>query len=193
MRRVRRSPARAQGVAPHPAQGPGARRLHAYCPARSCPYDRIRSLSDNGRQYPHLEPLDKGLIEAARSLARDGYPASAVIAAHAATEVVTEFVIGCGLEWRGLPELEKPLGMSIRAYNLHNQYVRSLYVAVTGDKRLWERYGSQFGEHAERRHRAAHGGRVSFEEAEASVALADQVQRHLMAVVGDLHDRYVGD
>src|SRR5215203_3607236 len=99
-------------------------------------------MSTNGRSRPSSMPgIDRDLLEAAKALVRDGHAAAAVVSAHAATEVVSELVIGVLLEIRGLPELERPLKKLAR-FHSRNDGVRQMYEALSGDDlgttELWQ-------------------------------------------------------
>src|SRR5438552_3624167 len=106
----------------------------------------------NGRSRPSwLQPLDKDLLETARSLHRDGHPSAAVVTAHAATEVVSEFVIEAFFELRDVPELRDPISELARLHLSKDTRVRRLYEVLSGDDigttDLWRR----FCEHIDRR------------------------------------------
>jgi hypothetical protein len=143
-------------------------------------------MSESGRARPTgvFISIDRDLIPTARKLVRDEHPASAVVAAHAATEVVSEFIMGVLLSERGVPELERPLSKLAR-FHLTNDNVRRVYEALSGDDlgstELWNR----FMEHKKRRDGAAHAGvSVSLEEASQSVEVCDELIRHLFGVLG---------
>ena len=137
----------------------------------------------NGKpRPPGMLPLDRDLLAAAKALVADGHPASAVVAAHAATEVVAELVIGALLELHGVRPLEPHLKVLARSFHLTNDGVRGIYETLADDRLgasdLWQRYK----EHTKRRHGAAHGGEaISIEAAEDSIDVCDRLVRHLLS------------
>jgi hypothetical protein len=129
-----------------------------------------------------MKPLDRDLVSAARGLLRDGHAAAAVVTAHAATEVVAELIIAALLDVRGVGELARPLRRMARLHLTH-EGIRGVYEALSadplGESDLWRRYQ----EHVHRRNGAAHGdAEISLDAAEESIAVCDQLVKHLIGV-----------
>jgi len=79
----------------------------------------LLSVSTNGRSRPpRMHPLDNELLNAARALHRDGHAGAAVVTAHAAMEVVSEYVLPAFFGLRGVPELEGSRPASCPAISL---------------------------------------------------------------------------
>src|SRR3954451_13831335 len=102
-------------------------------------------MSGNGRSRPlGLQRIDRDLLGAARALHQGGHAAPAVVTAHAATEVVSEFVMARFFEIRGVPELEEPVEELARWFHLSNDRVRRLYEVLAADQigstALWRRF-----------------------------------------------------
>jgi hypothetical protein len=132
-----------------------------------------------------MEPLDRDLLASATGLLRDGHAAAAVVAAHAATEVISEFVIERLLGVRGVPELAQPLRRLAR-FHLTNPHARNLYEVLSDDAigttPLWESYSK----HCDRRNKAAHGAAsISIADGEDSVAVCGEMVTHLLNAWAD--------
>ena len=87
-----------------------------------------------------------------------------------------------GLCWvitkRSLTDIEEALDDLLPNYNLGNEKVRKLYVALSGDKVHEAKFWSAFQEHVTRRNKVVHEGKeVTRDEAEASLMAATELIR----------------
>jgi hypothetical protein len=72
-----------------------------------------------------------------------------------------------------------------KSYNLANDRVLQIYVAVCDDQIQQEPFWAQFKEHVRRRHRIVHSGQTaSQQEAEDSIAVVDDVVQHIRLNAG---------
>jgi hypothetical protein len=137
-------------------------------------------MTGNGRAHSYFISLERGLLDAAEALRRDGHFGPAVVTAQAAVEVVTEFVILDTLRERG-PELEEPFRKFIRSFSLRDERLRSLYQALTGDDIAQTDFWAELNEHMRRRNEVAHGEtRVSQDDADRSIRVARTAVNHLI-------------
>jgi len=72
--------------------------------------------------------------DTAKKLRDDGHHAAAIVTAQTACEVCTELVLTDVLRTRGVERLTKPLDDLLPRYNLANDKVRNLYVALSSDR-----------------------------------------------------------
>ncbi len=130
------------------------------------------------------------LLQLARALAAQGLHAQAVITAQTACEVYTEAVITALIQARGIADLHDAIERMIPNYNLANERVLRLYVALSSDKIQDAEFWQRFKTHVERRHEAAHQGKgLSPDVAEASCQVAEELIRHLESVLNKAKER----
>lgn len=133
------------------------------------------------KRFPHAS-----LLQLARGLATQGFHAQAVITAQTACEVCTEAVMTRLIRSRGIDDLQEALDWMIPTYNLGNDRVRKLYVALSSDEIEKATFWPRFKTHTERRHEAAHKGMgISAHVAEASCQVAEELIRHLETVLAN--------
>jgi hypothetical protein len=126
------------------------------------------------------------LLDTAKTLKDQGHSEAAIVTAQTACEVCTEVFLEAGFRNKGISYLNDPVEALLHNnYNLGNDRVRNLYAAVCDDPIQQEPFWSSFKEHVWRRHRVVHRGkRASQQEAEASIAVAEEVVRHIRRNAG---------
>jgi hypothetical protein len=132
----------------------------------------------------HWPPYHVRLLAEARGLIGGEEYQLAVVLAQVACELRAEQAFGACYERKAIGELAKPIRRLIPAYDLTNDRVRPLYEALTGDRLAAAPFWEELLAHAERRDDVVHRGRpVTRAEAEASVAVAERLIRHLDGVL----------
>jgi hypothetical protein len=133
------------------------------------------------------QPYHRFLLAKAQELSDDDYHAPAIVMAQMACEIATEQVISAAYKQRGIADLEDPVNELFPAFNLGNERLRRLYLALTGDVIQEQPWWSEYIEHTRRRNRVVHHGeRPSKEDAEASISVAKQFADHLDARLSEL-------
>jgi hypothetical protein len=102
--------------------------------------------------YPRI------LMDVARSLIDQGQFSIAVVVVHMACEVATEQKLSEAFRTRGINYLQDPVTDLLNGYNLGNDRIRNLYVALTDDKVHKGVFWSKFKESTSRRNKIAHEG-----------------------------------
>jgi hypothetical protein len=121
------------------------------------------------------------LLESAGRLRADGQHEAAIAMAQAACEVCTKTTLQALFLVNDIAYLTDPVGNLLPSYNLGNDRVRKLYVAVSGDPIQNEAFWSTFKQHAKRRHEVLHEGREPEPwESEASIEAVRSVVSHLL-------------
>jgi hypothetical protein len=120
------------------------------------------------------------LLSLARTLINEGRYSIAVIVAHMACEIATERSLSAAFATRGLQYLEAPVDELLNGYNLANERIRKLYIALTGDEVETESFWQRFKESARRRNSIIHSGAiVGRAEAKESYKAAADLVAHL--------------
>jgi HEPN domain-containing protein len=133
-----------------------------------------------GGVAPPLLPYHTALLDTARAFLQRDECQVAVVIAQTAVEVLVEQIVSEQLSKRSTtPQLQEWIKERGKPFGLTNQS-RALYVALTNDEiqktPFWERYRR----HVTRRHDVVHrGDLVDRPMAEESVAVADEIIRHL--------------
>jgi hypothetical protein len=124
------------------------------------------------------------LQEADALLTRQQQYGLSIVVAHTACEVATERAFSRAFASRGVPDLEDPVTEFFISYNMGNDRVRRVYVALTGDLagKTLPAWWSAFAESVQRRNRIVHRGeRASQQEAmkslNACAAFVDYLNR----------------
>jgi hypothetical protein len=134
------------------------------------------------RQSTSGPALHQELLVVARRLASQGEHRAAVVIAQTACEVLTEQVIRHLLELARAKAL-KDWALDVignRNFNLDNERVRKLYVALSDDRIMDRSLWAPYQAHVRLRHRVAHRGELPSEgEAKASCDAAGALLEHL--------------
>jgi hypothetical protein len=121
------------------------------------------------------------LLETAGRLRADGQHEAAIAMAQTACEVCTETMLQALFRINGITYLVEPVGNLLPSYNLANERVRKLYMAISGDPIQDESFWNAFKLHTKRRHEVVHGGRGAEPwESEESVEAVSAVVAHLL-------------
>jgi hypothetical protein len=109
--------------------------------------------------------------------------------AQTAVEVATENLLGAAFEAQGVGDLREPVLGLFTSFSLRNQRLYAVYEALTHDDlktsepRLWD----DFRAHIKRRNDIVHTGKkVSNDEAEASVDVAERMVQYLQGVLAKM-------
>jgi hypothetical protein len=129
-------------------------------------------------------PWHQVLLDTAEQLHRDGHHEVAVVTSIMACETATERALAHFFNLRGLQHLREPIEAFYTSYNLSNERLRKLYVALSGDEiqtaTFWPRYKAS----AKVRHSVVHNGaRASTSEASDAVSVAAEFVRHMVDVM----------
>jgi hypothetical protein len=123
--------------------------------------------------YPRI------LMNLARSLIDEGQFSIAVVVVHMACEVATEQKLSEAFRTRGINYLQDPVTDLINGYNLGNDRIRNLYVALTGDEVHKAVFWLKFKESTSRRNKIAHEGlTVDKAAADDSYKASDDLLTH---------------
>lgn len=121
------------------------------------------------------------LLDAAGRLRADGHHEAAIATAQTACEVCTETMLSALFRIKGITYLTDPVGNLIPNYNLSNDRVRTLYVAVSEDPIHEEPFWGAFKRHTKCRNEVVHGGREAEPwESEESIEAVKAVVGHLL-------------
>ena len=125
------------------------------------------------------------LLSTAESLKDQGHHEAAIVTAQTACEVCVEVFLEAGFRDKGIADLADPIGRLLPNYNVGNERVRRIYVAVCDDQIHQEPFWSSYQKHVERRNRVVHRGeKASRQEADDSIAVATEVVRHIRSKAG---------
>jgi hypothetical protein len=121
------------------------------------------------------------LRDTAEQVCEDGYHEAAIVMAHTACEVCTAAILTEALRAKGVEPLADPIDELLTSYNLANNKVRNLYVALTGHCIQDERFWSKFKECASKRNKVVHRGHsATADEARQSIDATKDVIDYLL-------------
>jgi hypothetical protein len=104
------------------------------------------------RLYTHL-------LDSAERLFDAGEHGVAVIVAATACEVVAERAITKAFATKNVPELEGPVTAFLQSYSIHGDRSRGLYIALTGDEIVKEKFWEGYTKLVKHRQEVAHKGK----------------------------------
>jgi DNA-binding Lrp family transcriptional regulator len=120
------------------------------------------------------------LLTNAKELHRQGHHEAAIVIAHTACEVCTDLALKNALSVNKVEHLADPIDGLLRGYNLADDRVRKMYVAVSADSIHQEPFWQSFKEHSKRRNNIVHHGhKATAEESDNSIRAVEAVIRHL--------------
>jgi len=126
--------------------------------------------------FAYSGPDHQVFLDMAKLLLDQGQQQMTVIAAQMACEVCVEQALGKLLKHKGLDFLEESIDSLIPSYNLANDKVRKLYVAVSADKVQDAPFWSKFKEFVQLRNKIVHEGKwIERCEAEESLEVASKL------------------
>jgi hypothetical protein len=97
-----------------------------------------------------------------------------------AAEIAVEGCLSKSFTSLGIPHLEGPISDFFNGYNLANDRIRKLFVAMTGDQIEKQSFWQEFKESATRRNKIVHEGKsVGEPEALSSLDAVTELLRHL--------------
>jgi len=121
------------------------------------------------------------LLEAAERLRDDGHHEAAIATAQTACEVCTETTLQALFRIKGITYLTDPVCNLLPNYNLANERVRKLYVALSGDPIQDKSFWNTFKLHTKRRNEVVHRGHEAEPwESEESIEAVRSVVSHLL-------------
>ena len=129
-------------------------------------------------------PWHRALLDTAEQLRLDGHHEVAVVTSIMAWETAVERAFAHFFDSKGLNDLREPIEAFYSSYNLSNDRLRRLCVALSGDDiqdcTFWARYKAG----ATVRHTVVHtGARASADEASAAVTVAREFVQHMVDVM----------
>ncbi len=120
------------------------------------------------------------LLDTAKSLISQEHYMSAVVIAQTACEILTELTIKTILVAKRLDYLDHPISGLLPNYNLGNEKVRKLYVALSGDKIQDTPFWVGYTKMVTLRNKVVHKGtRPSLQQAEQAYKAAKELIKHL--------------
>ena len=123
------------------------------------------------------------LLHAARQMMVTGRHEVAVVTAQMACEVCAERVISTYFRFREVEFLEDSVEDLLPSYNLANDKVRRIYVALTQDQIHQQYFWSEYKTMVSIRNKAVHAGvRIQESQAQMVSRIATSVVKHLQAV-----------
>jgi hypothetical protein len=127
-----------------------------------------------------VKTYPRALLSVARRFIDQGDFSIAVVVAHMACEVATERRLSEAFATKGIDYLEDAVTDFFSGYNLNNEKIRNLYVALTGDHVHDTTFWSNFKVSAARRNKIIHNALgVGATEAEESYKAATDFLNHL--------------
>jgi hypothetical protein len=144
--------------------------------------ERLFTMRDTSKPVP--TPFGfmphRTVIRTAEALIASGYYMSALPILQTACELLTEFVIVATLSESGFNHIREPLDELIPNYNLANERVRKLYVALTKDRIQNQTFWSDYLQMVRLRHQVIHRGKdVSEEQAKWAQSVTLRTIQHL--------------
>ena len=122
----------------------------------------------------------KSLLNIARDLIDDGKFSIAVVVTHMASEVAIQRALSEAFSQKRVKYLQEPVYEFLSGYNLANNRVRKLYMALTGDEIQKKPFWDGFKKSAKRRNDIIHEGAIINEmEAEDSYRAVSELIAHL--------------
>jgi hypothetical protein len=123
------------------------------------------------------------LLEAARDMVARGRHEVSVVTAQMACEICTERVLRTYFRRKEVTFLEEAIEDLLPSYNLANDKVRRVYVALTGDAIHKQFFWSEYKTMVSIRNKAVHAGaRIQESQAQMVCRIAASVIKHLQAV-----------
>jgi hypothetical protein len=108
--------------------------------------------------YRTLHDFSKSLID-------QGQYGISIIVAHLACEIIVEQVFTTGFETKKVPDLQESVTALFSGYNLSNERIRNVYIALTGDSKIKdEPFWRKFKKSAARRNRIMHKRHIATEQ-----------------------------
>ena len=129
------------------------------------------------RDYPSQ------LLDAAREMIDRGRHEVSVVTAQMACEICAERVLRIYFRARNVAYLEDAIEDLLPSYNLANDKVRRMYVALTGDQIHQQYFWSEYKTMVSIRNKTVHaGGRIQESQAQMVYRIAHSVVKHLQSV-----------
>jgi cytochrome c biogenesis protein ResB len=126
------------------------------------------------RLYTHL-------LDSAERLFNADEHGVAVIVATTACEVVAERAITKAFATKNVPELEGPVTAFLQSYSIHGERSRGLYMALTGDEIVKEKFWEGYTKLVKHRQEVAHqGNRVDNADARKDLDSAKLFVEHVV-------------
>ncbi len=122
----------------------------------------------------------KALLETSKQLIDQQQYMAAIVIAQTACETFAEVAINAILRDKALDYLDGPISELLPNYNLRNEKVRKLYVALTDDKIQDAPFWVEYTKFVALRNRVVHRGkRPSKQQAEECFKVATEMVEHL--------------
>ena len=129
------------------------------------------------RDYP------RELLESAKEMTLRSRHEIAVVTAQMACEICAERVLRTYYRFKEVTFLENAIEDLLPSYNLANEKVRRVYVALTGDPIQQQYFWSEYKTMVTIRNKAVHAGaRIQESQAQMVCRIASSVVKHLQAV-----------
>jgi hypothetical protein len=145
-------------------------------------YQALETVSHSASVIGWREQRFAILLDTARRLRDQDYPAPAVVMAQTACEVCMEVVLTDVLRERVHDhDIADFITGSLRNYNPKTDNVKKLYELLFGDRVQGASFWPSFLEHVKRRNNIVHRGQAATpQDADESIVAVDKVIRHLL-------------
>jgi hypothetical protein len=138
---------------------------------RTYVYEGSGGITLGGSAKVEFVPYPDSLLKNAGALCDGGHYGMAVIGAHMACEVAVQGVLFQAWAAKNLPSVGAAVDDLFSGYNLGNDRIRDLYVALTGKEVQKQKFWGPFKESSVLRNHIVHGG-VTVKENDARKSLA---------------------
>lgn len=131
----------------------------------------------SARDYPSQ------LLDAAREMIHRGRYEVSVVTCQMACEVCVERVLETYFRARKVKFMEESIEDLLPSYNLANDKVRKIYIALTEDAINWQFFWAEYKTMVSIRNKAIHAGtRIQESQAQMVLRIATSVVKHLQLV-----------
>ena len=136
------------------------------------------------------KPFHRKLLDEAKNSLTSSQNEIAVVLSQAASEMCTEWAITGLFGMRGDQDLAEPILALFLSYDICNDRLHRIYLALSGDSPNQRPFWSQLKSHKDRRNDLVHRGKKpSPTEAEASVRVVEQYVLHVETVLANLQTK----
>ncbi len=120
------------------------------------------------------------LLDSAKQLRDQGHNEAAIVTAQIACEVYAEVVLTAMFARKNIEYLSDPIEEILPNYNLGNEKVRGVYVALCDDPIHQQVFWSRFKQHTKRRNDVVHRGtQANQADADDSITVVEEVIHHI--------------
>ena len=129
---------------------------------------------------PEVKTYPEILLEISEKLFNDGLFGISIVVAHMACEVATERAFNVAWEKQACQNIKKPVMELLSGYNLKNDKISDIYIALTGDMIKETPFWQDFAVSAKLRNDIIHQGKIAnSQQAVKSINAAIALIKHL--------------